>query len=642
MANNNIPVKIEFGGIDQISPVLGTINLRLGNLTKTTEKLSFSLKKITFASIMTMGTQVSSELQKFSSKFNGILSSSIDDSSNMEDNLNRVRILLDKKPSDNFLGGLKNQWKELSEISTMSSSEISDVSKDIVNSGEHNFKAIQTLTKLSILIADASKKELSAREGFETLNEFRNTFRINSDNLKSLADIIVYGKDQGNANFHDILESFKYAAPVLAATTNANPAQFIALAETLSQHGITGSTMGTALRKIPIQLVPNMNKNSIKKLEENGLDSEAELAKILDKGHNGVLQKLHLDIKNITDPNSGMIDLIKSFQILRKNIAKYSPAEQLSLLKQLTGTEALSTGTTLVNFLDDFILKYNDILKNYNGKAQELANSTRQTLRSEITQTKQAWDNLKISILDSSTGDSLKAINNLMKGLADSLQVLPKPLKDFVGFIGLSAYGIVQLSSALAPVMMTLYFMANTFKIIAGMSLFTAIISEIGLVITAFKTLTSVTAIWNVLSAANPYVMLFMAISTAVLLVINNFDWFKEKFFQVYNFIAPKIQFLIDKFNEFNTWFEKKLGIDSAHQNTDKNSNLVNSNEYDYRKDDFFHPEKWHFPNLFKKENAQVDIKVKFEGAPQGTKVIQKTKNAPPANVKLGYLGGSL
>ena len=86
MANNNIPVKIEFGGVDNISPVLGTITLKMGKLTTATTNLEKSVKKINFASLMTMSSQINGELQKFSSKFNGILTGSIVDSSNIEDN----------------------------------------------------------------------------------------------------------------------------------------------------------------------------------------------------------------------------------------------------------------------------------------------------------------------------------------------------------------------------------------------------------------------------------------------------------------------------------------------------------------------------------------------------------------------------
>ena len=268
MANNNIPVKIEFGGVDNISPVLGTITLKMGKLTTATTNLEKSVKKITFASLMTMSSQINGELQKFSSKFNGILTGSIDDSSNIEDNLTRVRILLDKKPSDNFLGGLNKQWKELAEVSTMSASEISDVSKDIVNSGVRKDSTISEFTKLSVLLADASKRELNATEAFTLLNEFKNSFGLKENELAGLADKIVFARDHGKAKYEDIKEGFKYAAPTWGALTNATPSDYLAFNAELSNHGITGSVAGTALRRLPLLFTKTLDKSALLRLEK--------------------------------------------------------------------------------------------------------------------------------------------------------------------------------------------------------------------------------------------------------------------------------------------------------------------------------------------------------------------------------------
>ena len=650
MANSNIPVKIEFGGIDQISPILGSITLRMGKLTKSTEKMGLSLKKLTFASLMTMGTHINSELQKFSSKFNGILNGSIDDSSNMEDNLNRVRILLDKKPSDNFLGGLNKQWKELAEVSTMSASEISDVSKDIVNSGVRKDSTISEFTKLSVLLADASKRELDATGAFTLLNEFKNSFGLKEEDLAGLADKIVFARDHGKANYEDIKEGFKYAAPTWGALTNATPSDYLAFNAELSNHGITGSVAGTALRRLPLLFTKTLDKSALLRLEKvDDPELKNTLEDFKSNKHNTVLKALGINFDSIRteDKNSNKIDLFKALKAVQLNLPKLKIEDQNAVIQQLFGQEALSTGITAIRFMDN-ITNIVDLVKNHSkGKAQELADSTRNTLSSRIKEAQHAWDDFKITILDGGTAENLKSISNLLKGLGQKVESLPKPMQSFIGYIGLSTYGIVELASALAPVMMTLYFMSATFKIISGISLFTAIISEIGLVIGFFRTLTSVTAIWNAISAANPYVFLFMAISAAVFLVINNFDWLKKTFTDVYNYISSKIEYLLNKLKELSLWIDKKLGIESSDEKNNVYSNKPQTNGgYDWREDDFFKPEKWHWPNLNFSNNenksSSHELIVKFDNAPAGTKVIQKTKNTPPANVKLGFNGGNI
>ena len=564
MANNNIPVKIEFGGVDNISPVLGTITLKMGKLTTATTNLEKSVKKITFASLMTMSSQINGELQKFSSKFNGILTGSIDDSSNIEDNLNRVRILLDKKPSDNFLGGLNKQWKELAEVSTMSASEISDVSKDIVNSGVRKDSTISEFTKLSVLLADASKRELNATEAFTLLNEFKNSFGLKENELAGLADKIVFARDHGKAKYEDIKEGFKYAAPTWGALTNATPSDYLAFNAELSNHGITGSVAGTALRRLPLLFTKTLDKSALLRLEKvNDPELKNTLEDFKSNKHNTVLSALGINFDSIRtgDKNSNKIDLFKALKAVQLNLPKLKIEDQNAVIQQLFGQEALSTGITAIRFMDN-ITNIVDLVENHSkGKAQELANSTRNTLSAKIKEAQHAWDDFKLSILDGGTSENLKSITNLMGNLNQKLQTLPKPVQSFIGYLGLSTYGIVELASALAPVMMTLYFMSATFKIISGMSLFTAIMSEIGLVINCFRSLTVITSVWNAISTANPYVFLFMAISAAVLLVINNFDWFKEKFKSIYETISSKIEFLINKYKELTGWIDKKIGL---------------------------------------------------------------------------------
>ncbi len=627
MANSNIPVKIEFGAVDNITQVLGTINLRLGNITKSCAVMDKTFKKLSFSSIMMMSTQLNQELQKFSTKFSGILSGSIDDASNMEDNLTRVSILLGKKPSDNFFGTIKKQWKELAEVSTMSASEISDVSKDIVNSGIKKDEEVIELTTRSVLLADASKRELSASEAFSLLNEFKNSFGLNIKDIPALADKIVYARDHGMANFSDIKEGFKYAAPTWGALTNSKPEDYLAFVSELSNHGITGSTAGTSLRRLPLLFTKNLDKNTLLHLKNSGdEDLKKTLEDFSSNKHNTVLNALGINFDSIKteDKTSNKIDLFKALKVVEQNLPKLKIEDQNAVIQQLFGQEALSTGITAIRFMEKITAIVNEVKNHSQGKALQLANSTRNTLRSEIIQTKHAWDNFKISVLDSSTGDGLKYINKLMKSLAQNLQTMPSPMKNFIGYTGLAAYGITELSSALAPVMMTLYFMASTFKIIAGMSLFSTLLSEIGLVINCFRSLTVITAVWNTLCAVNPYVLLFMAISSAILLVINNLDWLKDKFKIVADYIEAKL-------SVFKAWMHAgnfPNSIENNNTNLERNYNNTQASSYP----------------LFTKQNqnSSVDINVKFDSMPQGTKVVQKTKNIPPANLKLGFLGGSL
>ena len=72
-----------------------------------------------------------------------------------------------EKAFRSILGGLKKTMEICLKFQTMSASEISDVSKDIVNAGNRSEETISKLTNLSVLIADASKREMNASESLE-------------------------------------------------------------------------------------------------------------------------------------------------------------------------------------------------------------------------------------------------------------------------------------------------------------------------------------------------------------------------------------------------------------------------------------------------------------------------------------------
>lgn len=605
MSNKNIPVKIEFGGIDNVSPILGSINLRISGLTKKFESLQETTKKLTFAATFLALNQFGKNLQGFSDKMSQSFQGTIHDVSNLEDNINRIRILMGKDADSTFVSNLTKQWKNLSEISTFTQSEISDVSKDILNSGVRDKGFLTQLTEKSLLLSDASKKELSATEGFQILNEFKNTYKIKPKNIGDLTDQIVYGREQGSLGYKDIEDAFKYASPVLGAVTNADPAQFLALASLLSNHGIKGSTMGTATRKMVVQLVPNMNQNSIDKLEKSGAKDEVEIAKILDKGHNGVLQRLNITPAKISD-KEGLIDLPKAFHLIKEQLPKLSSDQQLSTIKQLFGTEALSAGLTLTKFLDEFDSIYKKIKNEHHNKAQEQAESTRNTLESKINQSKHSWENLKTSIMQSGVDDSLKKIFGSFQSITQKIDDMNPKWKQFIGFIGLGTYGFVELNAKLSPIIINLMGISMVMKSLMGFtavqSILSGIIPVLAVVNLGLKTAVISTLEWAVAMMANPVTWIVLgvvaaiaAVSVGIYAIIKNWAYLKEQF---------------------------TMGVDAIKHSFDN----------------IFHQENYPTKSYSQNENGKSDVNVTFQNLPSGAKVIQKTKNMK-LNLSLGYMG---
>lgn len=658
MANNNVPIKIEFGGIDNVSPILGTLALKFNGITKQIETLNKTVQKISFAADFIKLKEMTNLFKDFTTQVKGVVTTPIDAYSNIEDNIGRLAILLEKKPSDQFLGGLKKQWKDLSEVSTMSASEISDVSKDIVNAGNRSEETISKLTNLSVLIADASKREMNASESFGMLNEFKSSFNLKNEKLEEVADQIVYGKDHGKASFHDIHEGFKYAAPTWGAISNAVPADYLAFNAVLSSHGIQGSSVGTALRRLPMQFVEKLDKKTLTSLGKN---ADPEMLKTLEdfksNAHNSVLKLLGLKFEDISDESHKKIDIIKALQLIKKNLPKYAADKQISIIQKLFGQEAVSTGLTALQFLDEIIHVDKEIKEKSSGKADELASQTRNTLRSEITKTQNAWDNFKISILDTTTGDTLKYISKKFKEIANDANNLSDSTKVTIGVFGTSAYVFSDVAEKLMPILVS-----------------------IKLIKDGLKSLTVVTAAWNAVCSLNPLVWIIGgaliavgALSYGIYKLTDDFDGFKKSLDDTAKNTLPKFlstaiyddkknkheemynnaftpeekqkiyaKNILDSFDGGKTYGNIPLVPIQSALLSDPNSitNMISKAKDEQKKRNISNIfNNYNKEKIDNKVEGKSEIIVSFKNPPEGISVVQQTKNMEPAKIKMGSLG---
>jgi len=639
MSSKNIPVKIEFGGVDNITPVLGSINLRISDMTKKFDVLNQTTKKIDFKSRLMSGVLIAQNMRQFTSGMRQAATSSIQDMSNIEDNINRLGILMHKEGDTKFFESQKKQWRELSQVSRYTQSEISDVAKEIANSGVHDEDFMRKLTDLSIKLADASKNELSAVEAFQTLNEFKNTFKIKAHDLGTLTDKIVYGKDQGTASYHDILEGFKYAAPVVSSVTNAKTDEFMALNAVLANHGIKGSVLGTALRRLPIQLMPSLDKKFLSQMElENGKEV-TDIIKGMSGGHNELLKMLHLTPDKIQSED-GKIDLNKALIQMKSSVEKYTPSEQATIMKQLFGQEAISTGMTLKNFLDDYFNILEKVKTQSSGKSDLLANSTRNTLASKIEQSKNAWQNFKISVMDAELNDFLKGVLDQFKGLLVSLNALSPSTKSFIGGLGLLGYGMTELSAKIMPLMLNLYLMYAFFTssaFLAGLNAVTLGIRALSVSLLSF--------------AANPYVWLIAGILVAlaaigygIYKIYENWEKIKDSFQNGFEKFVSFISKPIERLKEFIGLVEKiNIGdpFDKLKNGVSKSWEAIKHKVEIDTKEVKISDRVSGVAKENRENKGSADITLSFNNLPQGTSIIQKTKNMNPVNLSVGKLGAS-
>ncbi|MES2614575.1 MAG: phage tail tape measure protein, partial [Bdellovibrionota bacterium] len=472
-------------------------------------------------------------------------------------------------------------------------------------------------------------------------------FDLKNADLAKLTDQIVLARDNGTAQYQDIKEGFKYAAPTWGALTNATPADYLAFIAQLSNHGITGSTAGTALRRLPLQFVESLDKSTLMRLE-NGADDDLKntLQDFKSNKQNAILKILGLNYEDISDKKTHKIDLFKALKQINTALPKLSQKDQTSVLSQLFGKEALSTGLTAIRFMDE-IVKTVDLVKNHSeGKAQEFANSTRNTLSSKIKESQHAWENFKISILDSGTGETLSNLTDKFKGLAGSVQGLSDTSKSMIGILGVGTYGFVEMCAKLMPVLVTLKLLKD-----------------------GISSIITLTAVWNFVTALNPLVWIIGAailalgaLGYAIYDISHNYKEFGKNIEETNRRILPP--FMSDKIfgnknkqdeidekqlDAFYTPEQKnKLKEDFSRQyflngsvapNKDNLADILKNSQRKNKEQELSQIlEKYNQNRL--ESSAKIDINV--NGLPAGSNVIQKTKNTQTPNVKLGLIGGSL
>ena len=692
MSTTNIPIKITFQGEDNgINEVFGSINLSIRNLkgalngvdssVKTVgsdsknssngvNKLGESLDKVKkeatgagneLSALSKIAKKISqdtginslnimaSQLSGFSSAMRSSAMSTIDNLSNIEDNTIRIQGLIAPGDKETFLTKFNDQLDDLSTKTRASKSELSDLWYRIASSGVKRVDSIQSLTNAASLISDASKRDLNTSDAFSILNAMRNSFQYKIADIPKLTDQIVRGKDLGSFNYHELEESIKYVTPVLGALTNAKGDVNMALLSTLGNHEIKGSVAGTSLRKLILNLIPNVDPKMLG--IDKGKFEDVLGMSIKDAGSNSTLAKLGITPEQIytqravLDKNGDpakdekgniktekVIDLEKALKLLSEKIGGLNEDDQLSVLKKIYGTTAVPAGLTLKKFLDDFKDNLNEIRNpNNKGFALSQANASRNTLGAKIDELSNSITNAKVGVLNGETNSILKSIIDNLIQFSNWVGKSGDGTKNFVGIVGTVTYGFTSLMSSMGNFLLTLYLLPKVFLEIKPTfirffgflgSIFSRIwrfIPELGSFLGIGRIFTWIfKAIGTFLVGINEIIDPIMWVVTAFAAIY--FEW--DNIVKVYHYLAEELGKFTDnvkKFFGFGT-SEQKISNDKkiepiikTETNVDKiiQSNKVQNN----------HTFEFQFKGLHGSD----------------VKVIQKNANNKPLNVKMGF-----
>ncbi len=262
----------------------------------------------------------------------------------------------------------------------------------------------------------------------------------------------------------------------------------------------------------------------------------------------------------------------------------------------------------------------------YNNFSEIQAGSSRNTLAAKITEAKNSWDNFKISILDGATGEALSNLVDGFKNMADSAQNMDGGVKSAIGILGIGATGIFAISDKLMPIFVTIKLLPEVFSSLISLS------SVLYLALLPILT--------------NPVFLALAGIGAVGYLVYKAYDEHEKETKE--NEIKKQEEVEENQLNALYTPQEKQvmfrknmagiIGNDEAIPTKDNLAHILRQKKEMKSQESIANIISNYNQNLNGKSNIDINIK----NLPPGSTVVQKTQNMPPANMKVGLLGGSL
>jgi TP901 family phage tail tape measure protein len=312
------------------------------------------------------------------------------------------------------------------------------------------------LTKAGLSLSDSLKAvnstmvlakagELSVADASSLVANTLNTFSLKANKAGDIANYLANAANISSADVSDLAESFKYVAPV-AAATGVSLKQTNAILAELSNSGIAASNAGTGFRKFLLSLQAPSGA-AAKDLKGLGVE--------------------------IFNARGKMKPLGTVIDTLNQKMSKLTDKDRQKVLKDVFGLQGLSSAQVILKNGSKGLAEYTKGVGKA-GAAQKLAESaskgfmgTLKMLRAEVISSAQAaYRNLEPSLTAAAKsltkfleqmrsgkgagGDFasvLKDLGGIVKGVVGFLNGLPGPVKKF-GIEGLIAYGVItKLSS---------------------------------------------------------------------------------------------------------------------------------------------------------------------------------------------------
>lgn len=212
-------------------------------------------------------------------------------------------------------------------------------------------------------------------------------------NIEHFSDVLAATMANSNTDVSQLGEAFKYVAP-LAGTLGYSIEDTAAALGLMADSGIKGSNAGTALRSMLTRMLhPTKDtKLAMDKLGVSLTDSEGKMRPLVD-----ILQQLRLGMGSMSEEEASAA-FTELFHLTDEELGQLSTAEAAEYATLLAGQRGLS-GLLAIGTANE--AEWNKVINaiyGAEGAAEEMRESSEQSLGGDITKLNSALDTLKITL----------------------------------------------------------------------------------------------------------------------------------------------------------------------------------------------------------------------------------------------------
>lgn len=396
---------------------------------------------------------------------------------------------------------------------------------DLAKAGLSAQEIIDGVGEAAVNLAAAG--DIPFTQAAETLVNVMRTFNIEGKDVAKTVDVIAGAANASTIDVDDLATSLKYAgAPAAALGVNIN--DLSAAIGILGNRGIRGSTAGTSLRRVFLQLA-NPTQVASDRMKELGLITE--------------------DGANAFFTAEGKAkSLAEIFQILKTATAGLNDQQKIAALNDIFGARAVNSALILMEQGADGFAAFEEQM--LNTSAADVAAEKMDNLSGAMKRLRAAIEAVFIQA-GSPFQDFLKNLVNILREVVLWFGNLPRPIQTGI----LAAIALVGVLSILSGV-----FLLTVGNMIRAVRIF----GELG---KSFETIQKIVpalskgfAKLNAVMSANPYILIILAI-IAIGIALYQLYKHNEKFRKFVDGLWQGLQRFWDKVLEIVKAIPEAFGL---------------------------------------------------------------------------------